>query len=239
VSAQVAALSFELHGVGRDRAPDPRQREHDVPRVPREVFVDGLGISEDRVEVVGERNRIEDVRRSRAHEGPVAEQHHRDGRSEVGVRVARPGLQVTAFEPLPPQLAVMEVEGRRSRHGRISDATMMSSSIGRPYAVEDWPPERPRRSSITRRFSSAVVCRVQTTTMSMSLSGLNPPRTADPWRYAPTRSSPSASCRPRIRRSICASVAASVRRLLPSPIASIPSQAIDGVRWFRVVRSNP
>jgi hypothetical protein len=98
---------------GLDGAPDARERQDDVARVRVEVVEEAADPVGERVHVVATRDRIEDLRRRRPDQRPVAAQHHRHERCEIGTRCDRPRLELAALEAIPQPVAVLKVESRR------------------------------------------------------------------------------------------------------------------------------
>jgi hypothetical protein len=101
--------------IRRDRAPDAWEREHDVPRISRQVLIDRRGIPEDRVDVIPARDRVEGLGWRRPEQCSLTHQRHRYRRREVTICAVGPRLELAAFELLPPELAEVKIE-----RGRIS-----------------------------------------------------------------------------------------------------------------------
>ena len=171
-----------------------------------------LEVAHDRADEIVVRDGVEQLRRRRSEHRRAREQNHRDQRSEIGIRRRRPRRDVAALELGTQPVAVLEVHPWRRAQGLISDATTMVSSTRRQRPCGALLPEIASRRSTRRRFSSSVVCRLETTSTSRSLSSCRPPWTAEPKRYAPATSSPRTSRTRLETRSSCRPSSSCIRR---------------------------
>ncbi len=190
-----------------DGAPDPSERQDHVPRVPVEIAKQLVDAADDRRDVVLARDWVEHFIRWRPQQWPVREEHHRDQGGEITARCRRPRLDVATLELWVQPFAILKVE-----LGWIVPRPNFGLDHNRQARSATAPPaNRSRRSESNhrreRRFSSRVVGRFDTTKRSRSLRGRSPPRTSEPWRYAPTRSGPSTS---RTRANVCSSCSSTV-----------------------------